>query len=70
VLYDLMGTVPSDLIEWLLESETYRWLPRGLAVRQAVSLTQTIAGDEAIRERMRMLLATTAQSVWRRLSAA
>lgn len=57
VLFDAMPLLPRSAIHWLLESGAYRFLPRGLAIRQVVALIQTLAGDAATRARMRTILA-------------
>lgn len=60
VLFDLLPLLPREAIAWLLDSNTYRYLPRGLAVQQAIALLMAIVGDDATRERMQTILATAA----------
>jgi radical SAM superfamily enzyme YgiQ (UPF0313 family) len=62
VLFDLMPLASQRTIDWLLESGAYRFLPRGLAVRQLLALVQAIVGDVATRERVRMIFGATARS--------
>jgi radical SAM superfamily enzyme YgiQ (UPF0313 family) len=62
VLFDLMPMASHATIQWLLESGTYRLLPRGLAIRQLVALLQALVGDVATRERIRMILSATVRS--------
>lgn len=57
VLFDAMPLLSQRAINWLLDSGAYRFLPRGLAVRQLVALVQAVAGDEATRARMKTILA-------------
>ncbi|MEO7329432.1 MAG: radical SAM protein [Minicystis sp.] len=63
VLFDLMPLLPREAITWLLESGTYRHLPRGLGLQQAIAMLMAIVGDDATRERMRTILATAVTSV-------
>jgi radical SAM superfamily enzyme YgiQ (UPF0313 family) len=74
VLFDLVPILPRQVLAWLLDSGAYRFLPRGLAVRQAVALLLAIAGDDATRERMRTIIAsatgTAKQRLGRRADAA
>lgn len=59
VLFDLIPVAPKRVVEWLLRSGWYRYLPRGLAIRQFVALLQAVVGDVATRERIRTILTTT-----------
>jgi len=56
VLFDLLPLLPRRTIAWLLESGTYRFLPRGMAVRQLLTLALALAGDAATRERIFTIL--------------
>lgn len=69
VLFDLMPVLPARWIDELLKSELYRYLPRGLVVRQAAEVLLAFVGDVATRERIRTILAGAAWSgfvTWRR----
>jgi radical SAM superfamily enzyme YgiQ (UPF0313 family) len=62
VLFDLLPVVSRRQVDWLLASGVYRYLPRGLGIRQLVAFVQALFGDVATRERLRMILAATARS--------
>ncbi len=61
VLFDLLPLVPRRAINWLLESGAYRFLPRGMAVRQLLALALALVGDAATRERIFMILGAAAR---------
>lgn len=56
VLFDLLPLLPQRAIAWLLDSGTYRRLPRGMGVRQVLALALALIGDAATRERIFTIL--------------
>jgi radical SAM superfamily enzyme YgiQ (UPF0313 family) len=74
VLFDLLPLVPKSLLETLLERGWYRFIPKGMAMRQLLALLLALAGDHATRERIRTLgqssFTNAASLVRRRLGAA
>lgn len=62
VLFDLLPLVPRRAFDWLLESRTYRFLPRGMVVRQILALTLALIGDSATRERIFTILNSAARA--------
>ena len=72
VLFDLLPLVDRRAIRWLMESGVYRYLPRGMAVRQLLGLALALVGDAAMRERLFSILASAGRSTvdgtWRHLS--
>ncbi len=70
VLFDLLSVLPRAWIERLLASGLYRFVPRGMAVRQAIAFVLAMAGDEATRERIRTIFAAAwGGGVWNRVGA-
>ena len=70
ILFDLLPLLPARAIDWLIESRTYRLLPRGMAVRQLLALMLAVVGDGATRERIFTILgsarrASIDQARWR-----
>src|SRR5262249_10524887 len=68
VLFDLLPLLPRRAIAWLLESRAYRFLPRGMAVRQLLCLALALVGDPAPRERIFTILGAAARGAaarWR-----
>ena len=61
VLFDLLPLVDRRAIQWLLESRVYRFLPRGMAVRQLLALALALVGDAATRERIFTILGAAAR---------
>jgi radical SAM superfamily enzyme YgiQ (UPF0313 family) len=64
VLFDLLPLVPRGMIDWLLESRSYRFLPRGMAVRQLLALALALVGDVATRERIFTILGAAWRGAW------
>ena len=56
VMFDLLPLVSQHRFEWLLSSGAYRFLPRGMAVRQILALALAVFGDAATRERIFTIL--------------
>ncbi len=63
VLFDLLPLLSHDTVARLIESGTYRFLPRGMAVRQIATMIMAMVGDVATRERIMMIFGTTARSM-------
>jgi anaerobic magnesium-protoporphyrin IX monomethyl ester cyclase len=63
VLFDLLPLVPRRWIDWLLESGTYRLLPRGMAVRQLLALALALVGDAATRDRIFVILGAALRGI-------
>ena len=61
VVFDLLPLLPRRAIDWLLKSRAYRFLPRGMAVRQLLALALALAGDAATRERIFTILGAAAR---------
>lgn len=61
VLFDLLPLVRQRMITWLLESGAYRFLPRGMTVRQLLALALALVGDAATRERIFTILGSAAR---------
>jgi anaerobic magnesium-protoporphyrin IX monomethyl ester cyclase len=61
VLFDLLPLLPRGAMRWLLETGRYRFLPRGMGVRQLLALALAIAGSAATRERIFTILGVAAR---------
>lgn len=69
VLFDLLPLLPQRAIAWLHDSGVYRYLPRGMAVRQVLALALAVLGDSATRDRIFTILSAARQSVVQNLKA-
>ncbi len=61
VLFDLLPLLPRRTIDWLINSRSYRYVPRGMAVRQLLALALALAGSSATRERIFTILRAAAR---------
>ncbi len=64
IMFDLLPLASKRTIDWLLESGTYKLLPRGMAVRQLLALALALAGDSATRERIFTILGSAARGAF------
>ncbi len=58
-VFDLLPLLPREAIEWLLENDRYRFLPRSSLLRQLGALLLALRGEPATREHVRHIFATT-----------
>jgi hypothetical protein len=58
-VFDLLPLLSREAIEWLLENDRYRFLPRSSLLRQLGALLLALRGEPATREHVRHILATT-----------
>jgi radical SAM superfamily enzyme YgiQ (UPF0313 family) len=70
-VFDLLPLLPKGAVEWLLEDERYRHLPRSSVMRQVGAALLALRGEQATREHVRHLFATvvsaTREAVGRKL---